>query len=138
MVAKPCIIPVPGFFDWPSGTKRCYYVQPKDRKILTFAGLYIEHEQGGTFSVLTTEPNADIKPLHHRMAIYLEPQECETWLNPSASKEDLQALLKRWPEGRLKHYETSTAAHNHKNDGPECIEPKGEKKGKKPERKMFD
>ena len=118
-----CIIPVPGFYDWPSGTKRGYFVEPNDRKILTFAGIFVEHENGGTFSVLTTEPNADIKPLHHRMAIYLEPKECEQWLDPGTSTEPLHALMKQWPEGRLKNYEVSTRVHDHRDDEAECIAP---------------
>jgi putative SOS response-associated peptidase YedK len=120
---KRCIIPVPGFYDWPSGTKKAYFVQPNDRKILTFAGIYVEHDEGGTFAVLTTEPNADIKPLHHRMAIYLEPKECELWLNPDTPAPKIHGLMKQWPEGRLKNYQVSTRVHNHKFDDAECIEP---------------
>jgi putative SOS response-associated peptidase YedK len=121
--AKRCVIPVPGFYDWPSGTKTAYFVEPTDRKILMLAGIYIEHDDGGTFSVMTTEPNADIKPLHHRMAIFLEPQECEQWLNPDTSTKQLHALLKQWPEGRLKNYPVSTRVHNARYDDEACIEP---------------
>lgn len=120
---KRCVIPVPGFYDWPSKTETAFFVEPTDRKILTFAGLYVEHEGGGTFSVMTTEPNADIKPLHHRMAIYLEPRECELWLNPATPKATLDALMKQWPVGRLKNYRVSTRCHDGKNDDPACIEP---------------
>lgn len=118
---KRCVIPVSGFFDWPSGTKKAYFVQPTDRKVLAFAGIYTEHENGGTFAVLTTEPNADIKPLHHRMAIYLETAECELWLNADTPAAKLHGLMKQWPEGRLKHYQVSTRVHNHKHDDEECI-----------------
>lgn len=114
---------MPGFYDWPSGTKRGYFVEPNDRKILTFAGIFVEHENGGTFSVLTTEPNADIKPLHHRMAIYLEPKECGQWLNPGTFTEPLHALMKQWPEGRQKNCEVSIRVHNHRYDDAECIAP---------------
>lgn len=93
---------------------RGLFVELNNRKILTFAGIFVEHENGGTFSVLTTEPNVDIKPLHHRMAIYLEPKKCEQWLDPGTSTEPLHALMKQWPEGRLKNYEVSTRAHNHR------------------------
>lgn len=41
---KRCIISVPGFYDGPSGTKKAFFVQPTDRKILAFAGIYTEHE----------------------------------------------------------------------------------------------
>jgi putative SOS response-associated peptidase YedK len=121
--ALRCIIPVPGFYDWPSGTKKAYFVEPTDRKILTFAGIYVEHDEGGTFAVLTTEPNADIKPLHHRMAIYLEPAECKLWLSPDTPTEKLHGLMKQWPEGRLKNYQVSTRVHSHKFDDAACVEP---------------
>jgi putative SOS response-associated peptidase YedK len=125
--AKRCVIPVPGFYDWPSGTKKAYFVQPTDRKVLAFAGIYAEHNEGGTFAVLTTEPNADIQPLHHRMAIYLEPAECEQWLNPDTPPPRPHGLMKQWPEGRLKHYQVSTRAHSHKFDDEACIAPLGRK-----------
>ncbi len=121
--ARRCVIPVPGFYDWPSRTKTAFFVEPKDRKILTLAGIHVEHEDGGTFAVMTTEPNADIKPLHHRMAIFLEPKECEQWLNPDTPEKKLHSLLKQWPEGRLKHYEVSTRAHNARHDDEACVEP---------------
>lgn len=121
--AQRCIIPMPGFYDWPSGTKKAYFVQPSDRRILTIAGIYTEHENGATFAVLTSEPNADIKPLHHRMAVYLEPAECKLWLNPNTPLPKLHALMKQWPTGRLKHHQVSTRAHSHKHDDEECIRP---------------
>jgi putative SOS response-associated peptidase YedK len=127
--AKRCIIPVPGFYDWPSRTKTAFFVEPKDRKILALAGIHVEHEQGGTFAVMTTEPNADIKPLHHRMAIFLEPKECQQWLNPDTPEKKLHALMKQWPKGRLKHYEVSTRAHNGRHDDEACIEPLKKKRG---------
>lgn len=73
--------------------------------------------------MLTTEPNADIKPLHHRMAIYLEPAECQLWLNPSTPTPELHSLMKQWPGGRLNHHQVSTRVHNRKHDDAECIKP---------------
>ena len=48
---------------------RGLFVELNDRKIQTFAGIFVEHENGGTFSVLTTEPNADISkcPTNHTL-----------------------------------------------------------------------
>lgn len=120
---KRCIIPVPGFYDWPSGTKKAFFVQPTDRKIVALAGIYVEHDSGCIFSVLTTEPNADIKPLHHRMAIFMEPDECKLWLDPGTPTAKLNTLMKQWPEGRLKNYQVSTHAHNGRHDDEQCIAP---------------
>jgi putative SOS response-associated peptidase YedK len=130
--AQRCVIPVPGFYDWPSRTKTAFFVQPADRKILTLAGIFVEHDKGGTFAVMTTEPNADIKPLHHRMAIFLEPRECEQWLNPDTPAEQLHALMKQWPEGRLKNYPVSTRVHNARYDDEACIEPLKKKRASRP------
>jgi putative SOS response-associated peptidase YedK len=127
--AKRCVIPVPGFYDWPSRTKTAFFVQPADRKIVTLAGICVEHADGGTFAVMTTEPNADIRPLHHRMAIFLEPNECELWLNPDTPAKKLHTLMKQWPEGRLKNYAVSTRVHNHRYDDAACVEPLKKKRG---------
>lgn len=58
-----------------------------------------------------------------RLAIYLEPTECEAWLNPATPLPKLHGLMKQWPEGRLKHYQVPTRVHNHKHDDEECIKP---------------
>jgi putative SOS response-associated peptidase YedK len=50
-------------------------------------------------------------------------QQSRQWLNPITPANELHALLKQWPNGRLKHYPVSTRAHNKRYDDAACIEP---------------
>jgi putative SOS response-associated peptidase YedK len=82
-----CILPVAAFFEpHRSETqrsprtgrqgKRPYVFTRRDKRPLLIAGVH-EHEQ---LSLLTTEPNADVSPVHPRMPLVLEPHEVRLWL----------------------------------------------------------
>lgn len=85
--ARRCVIPAQGFYEWKEedGRKQPYYFSRKDGKILLLAGLWeqatIEGEKLVSFTILTGEPNAVVKPYHDRMPVALEdPLE---WLDMS-------------------------------------------------------
>jgi putative SOS response-associated peptidase YedK len=72
-------------------------------------------------TILTTDPNDFMKPIHDRMPVVL-PQEMEAeWLsaNPDTRKE----LCQPYPEDDLGAYEISTRVNNPRNDDPRVIEP---------------
>lgn len=50
-------------------------------------------QQDGRFSVVTTEPNASVAPVHDRMPLVLGPGESSAWLGPDFARlEDRSAL----------------------------------------------
>jgi len=52
-------------------------------------------------ALITTEANATMATVHHRMPVILTPQQVEPWLDPASSRDDLQDLLKPLPDAAL-------------------------------------
>jgi putative SOS response-associated peptidase YedK len=74
-----------------------------------------------TVTILTTEPNEVIEPLHHRMAVVLPADEEETWL--TAGPDERAELCRPYPDDDLDAYPISTAVNDPSNDSPGIIEP---------------
>ncbi|UWR03510.1 SOS response-associated peptidase [Ruegeria conchae] len=100
------IIPVDGWYEW-TGEKRrktAWRIAAKDGAPLLFAAITDTWEAPGGLRVdqvaaVTCEPNADVKPIHHRMGVLLEARDVQRWLH--GSEDEAQSLARPWPEGRL-------------------------------------
>lgn len=92
-----CLIPANGFYEWQAqgsdrsgGPKQPYLIHLKgegdELPLFAFAGLCeMWTGPGGesaleTAAILTTEANAAISPLHHRMPVILRPDDYGLWL----------------------------------------------------------
>jgi putative SOS response-associated peptidase YedK len=102
---RRCLIPADGFFEWKKeGSKKIpYYFFLKSGKPMGFAGLYEtwiapDKKAIQTCTIITTEPNALVEPIHDRMPVIVPEAARELWLNP-ASKDAarLLDLLKPYP-----------------------------------------
>jgi putative SOS response-associated peptidase YedK len=72
-------------------------------------------------TILTTEPNDVMQPIHDRMPVIL-PQGAESdWL--SADPDTRTELCQPYPNDDLDAYEISTRVNNPGNDDPQVIEP---------------
>jgi putative SOS response-associated peptidase YedK len=74
-------------------------------------------------TILTSEPNDLMKPIHDRMLVVLPLDEEETWL--SAGPDEREKLCQPYPEADLTAYEISTRVNNPSNDDSRVIEPLG-------------
>lgn len=105
---KRCIIPANGFFEWKDidNKKVKHQITLPEQKIFSFAGLYNifkdkNNKAFEAFTILTTSPNEDMKQLHHRMPVILDPSVEDLWLNHEIQDQVLlKALLKPF-EGKL-------------------------------------
>jgi putative SOS response-associated peptidase YedK len=94
-----CVVPVSGFFEYQkvSGrkSKKRWLVEAKDQPLMSLAGLWKASPNGviEAFTILTTRPNALIKPLHHRMPVVLGSEDAKRWLSPEAAPETLAVLF---------------------------------------------
>lgn len=129
---RRCLIPASGFYEWGKGegkSKQPYYIYLKDKPVFAFAGLWESwHSPTGediqTCTIITTEPNDLIRPLHHRMAVILDPADYETWLAPDELPPTLlKPLLTTYPDVYMAYHAVSTLVNNVRNDSPECIVP---------------
>jgi putative SOS response-associated peptidase YedK len=130
---KRCLVAADGFFEWKkqgAGPKQPYLIRRRDRQPFAFAGLWSSwHDaaQGGpldTFTILTTTPNATLKPLHDRMPVILAKSDFDLWLDPKEESVDrLSPLLVPCPDDLLETVPVSRAINSPAHDAPDCIEP---------------
>ena len=128
---KRCLVLADGFFEWEKrgGKKIPYRIVLKDRKPFAFAGLY-DHWQdskGQTIyscTIITTEANRLIKPVHDRMPVILRQEAIPVWLDLGIKDVSLiKNLLTPYPEEEMDIYEVSPLVNSAKVDIPQCIEP---------------
>ncbi len=128
---RRCLILADGFYEWrkESRHKQPFHIRMQDGRAFAFAGLW-EHWQspdGATIdscTILTTTPNEILRPLHHRMAVILNPRDYGVWLDPTIEETTkLKHLLAAYPPEEMIAYPVSTLVNNPVHDTPECIEP---------------
>ncbi|WP_338034973.1 SOS response-associated peptidase [Lamprobacter modestohalophilus] len=77
-------------------------------------------------TMIVTEANALLAPIHDRMPVILAPEDYGNWLasgDGSASKGALLALLKPADTRCWEAYPISRAVNSSANDSPELLEP---------------
>lgn len=128
---RRCLIPADGFFEWKTedGTKQPYFIHKPGRAPFAFAGLWEswESEDGTpveTCTIITTEANGLLKPLHDRMPVILGTDDFAKWLDPKTIEvKKLDALFRPLPEDALRLYPVTPKANNARFDDPSCVEP---------------
>jgi putative SOS response-associated peptidase YedK len=126
--SRRCLVLADGFYEWEdrrTGTQP-YRVEREDGEPFAMAGLWERWTDGDrsltTVTVVTTEPNAVVEPLHHRMAVVLDRDEEGAWLD--ADDPDDRARLLTTPDPEPFHaYPVSDAVNDPGADGPELVEP---------------
>lgn len=128
---KRCIIPVNGFYEWRKfgSTKLPFYITVNSCNLFGFAGIFEKWKSPDgtvtpTFSILTTEANTLLKPLHERMPVILDPQEYNVWLDNSEYDEQLlMGMLNQYPMSDMSVYPVSPLVNKAENNSPELIQP---------------
>lgn len=129
---RRCLIIADGFYEWrqtPQGKKAPVYVRLRSKEPFGFAGLWETwHSPDGqtlkTCTIITTEPNELLRPIHNRMPVIVPKELEELWLDPSPmTRAELERLLRPYRAEELELYDVSAAVNSPTNDGPECIQP---------------
>lgn len=124
---RPCLVLSSGFYEWQDtgGPKQPYRIYRADDVAFALAGLWRTWEgKNGTrqtVTILTTEANDLVEPIHDRMPVIL-PREAERrWLE--GTPEERAALCGPYPVGDLSAYPISTAVNDPTNDDESLIDP---------------
>ena|SRR5689334_14218252 len=100
-----CIIPASTFFEWKGspGAKAKYRIARRDGDLFGVAGLYEQwRDPSGaklaTCTIITTQPNELVAPIHNRMPVILLPEDEAHWLDPDLTEpEQIVSLLRPYP-----------------------------------------
>jgi putative SOS response-associated peptidase YedK len=128
---RRCLIIADGFYEW-QGTglsKKPFYIFMKDEKAFGMAGLYDlwtnpQGEKEITCTIVTTEANEMMKPIHHRMPVILSPGDYDLWLNPTETDAaKVKGMLRPCDPELLKAREVSLLVNSPRNNSENCISP---------------
>jgi putative SOS response-associated peptidase YedK len=128
---RRCIIPADGFYEWRKEGKHKVpmWVHLKTKEPFALAELWdVWRKPDGkrveSFTIITTEPNELIQPIHNRMPVILRPEDEEQWLDVSRTPfAKAKSLLKPYPAELMDAHDVSPVVNSANYDGPECIRP---------------
>jgi len=128
---RRCLILADGFYEWKTvpgqKAKIPHFIFMKSRQPFAFAGLWEDWQspdgsQLKSCTIITTQPNKMMTPIHNRMPVILPPVAYAQWLD-TKSRTDLQDLLIPYPAGEMDAYPVSTLVNSPANDRAECVVP---------------
>jgi putative SOS response-associated peptidase YedK len=138
--ARRCLVPADGFYEWRKDGqyKTPFYIHLASNRPMSFAGLWEtwqskesknaasdteRAEPLHTFTIITTEANEKLLPLHDRMPVIVPPEKRSVWLKEDTHPDQLKQLLEPYPSEEMAFHEVSKMVNTPKNNRPECIEP---------------
>jgi putative SOS response-associated peptidase YedK len=129
---RRCLIPANGFYEWQvvpgSKIKQPWFIVLRDREPMAFAGLWErwrspEGEDLESCSIIVTEANELMRPIHDRMPVILAPGNWDAWLEAEVKDAaGLQGLLKPYSAEDMEAWPVSTLVNSPRNDLAECVE----------------
>ena len=127
---RRCLVLADGFYEWrrQGDVKTPYYISLASGEPFALAGLWedwTDKETGEslqTTTLITTDANDFMAPLHHRMPVILEAATATEWLAGSRDLlDDVAAItppLQAWPVDRR--------VNNARNEGDDLVRPAGD------------
>ena len=81
-------------------------------------------QQSISCTIITTDPNDVLRPLHDRMPVILDSRDYEKWIDSSPKDPGIvQELLKPWAAEELVAIPVETQVNNARHEGADCITP---------------
>lgn len=130
VTSQRVLVPASSFFEWKTTAsgKLPYVIKPTDENVFAFAGIWNSwtDKNNNTFhaySIMTTDPNAEMKQIHDRMPVILHENEYDDWLHDELDQARIAELLLPSEDGRLEIHQVSTAVNNVRNNSEELLNP---------------
>jgi len=134
---RRCLVPVSGFYEWrrEGRVSTPHYVERGDGEPFALAGLWArwrprqataENAPLDSCTIITTDANALLAPIHDRMPVILPPEAFAAWLDP---RQHDPAALSHWLHpaegGLLTARVVGRAVNDARGEGAELIAPIG-------------
>jgi putative SOS response-associated peptidase YedK len=135
--ARRCLIPADGFYEWQvvagASRKQPWFVQRAAGGVFALAGLWERWAPKAgagdgdavieTCTILTTEPNALMAPIHSRMPVIIPPASYAAWLSVDTSAAAARALLTAWDPAEWVAHRVGHRVNATANDDAACVAP---------------
>jgi putative SOS response-associated peptidase YedK len=127
-----CLILADGFYEWEAignGPKQPWRFSLTTGAVFALAGLCTTWtpEEGlplRSCTVITTEPNELVKPVHDRMpAILADAESMAKWLDPELGSDGARAILAPLPVALMRKEKAAKAVGKPSNEGPGLLHP---------------
>lgn len=128
---RRCLVLADGFYEWRrmGDMKAPYFISLANGEPFTLAGLWEswnDKESGEslqTTTLITTDANEFMRPLHHRMPVIVQADAADEWLTGS-DQESLQHVLERTPS--LQAWPVDRRVNNARNEDEKLIDVAGD------------
>ena len=132
---RRCLIPADAFYEWQridTKTKHPFAFALKSGEPYALAGLWErwqpkEGDALETFTILTTDPNQLMEPIHNRMPVILAPRDYPRWLghggpDSGGGAQPPTDLLRPFPAEEMIAWPVSDRVGNVRNNDPQLLE----------------
>ncbi|MBW2541431.1 MAG: SOS response-associated peptidase [Deltaproteobacteria bacterium] len=134
---RRCLVPADGFYEWAGekGSKQPYCIGLEGRALFAFAGLWErwtdpQGEPLESCTLLTTAAAEQLRALHHRMPVIVDPADYALWMDPGVEEPDLvSSVIDRNLGGALEFYPISKYVNDVRHDDPRCLEASAKQPG---------
>jgi putative SOS response-associated peptidase YedK len=120
-----CLVPASGFYEWQKlgRGKLPWYIRPRDAELFALAGITAYWKGLRSVSLVTTEANQLMRPIHERMPVIIPPQDYSTWLDP-ANRDvgELMRYIKPYEAERMAAHRVGLRVNKPENDDAALIE----------------
>ena len=132
MKRRRCLVPADFFYEWKkldAKKKQPYAIAMKDGSLFAFAGLWErwKDRSDGTelesFTIITTDPNELMQPLHDRMPVIVKPSDYSRWLDSGNAERPPVDLLRPFDADLMTAWRVGPDVGNVRNNRPDLFEP---------------
>jgi putative SOS response-associated peptidase YedK len=125
-----CLIPAEAFYEWKPrpGGKQPHAIRMKSREPFAFAGLWDgwtapDGTRLETCTIIVTDANELLRPIHDRMPVILAPEAWDRWLDSGFGDiEQLRGMLAPYDAAQMEAYPVSRRVNSPQNEGSELLE----------------
>jgi putative SOS response-associated peptidase YedK len=128
---RRCLVPADAFYEWQTldpKHKQPFAIALSSREPYGFAGLWerwknpASGEWVESFSIITTDPNQVVAPLHNRMPVIIERKDYARWLGGGNPAQPPLDLLRPFPAEQMIAWKVDKAVGNVRNDTAQMLE----------------
>ncbi len=126
---RRCLVPADAFYEWQridKKTKHPYAIALSSGDPYAFAGLWESWKPKDgppleSFTILTTDANELMEPIHNRMPVILERSDYLRWLDPGDPARPPVDLLRPYPAEKMRAWPVSERVGNVRNNDPQLL-----------------